>query len=356
MARLSGPLVAAVIVLAGPQAASAQTSQAAQTPPAPAAAPRAASSTRIFREAAPAVVLIETRDGMGSGVVVGRDGSIVTNLHVVGEASTVNVIFKPAEDDAAVENLPRHKAVVVRRDEVADLALVRVSDPPPDLRPLTLAEGRPVAIGATVHAIGHPEGDAWTYTRGVVSQVRRDYAWVTQNHLRQRATVIQTQTPINPGSSGGPLLDDRLRVIGINTFTHDGEGLHFAIAAEEVVAFLARAEDRRAERDGPPAGCVETALREWPSETPKGVTRLMDDDCDGKGDYELVVPRNRFAPTQWRFDTDGDGVIDHTILDRGRDGTPDEAFFDTDGDGRPDMRGVYRRGEDEPYRIERLGR
>jgi S1-C subfamily serine protease len=81
-------------------------------------------------------------------------------------------------------------------------------------------------VGTKPGGIGHPNGENWTYTKGIVSSVRPDYEWLTH-----RATVIQTQTPINPGNSGGPLLSDDGKIVGVNSFGDKGaEGLNFAIA------------------------------------------------------------------------------------------------------------------------------
>jgi hypothetical protein len=98
---------------------------------------------------------------------------------------------------------------------------------------------------STVHAIGHPAGEQWTYTQGIISQVRTDYRWKGVNDLQHFATVIQTQTPINPGNSGGPLLDDNVSVIGVNAFVmQEKQGLNFAISLGEITQFLARPGNR----------------------------------------------------------------------------------------------------------------
>jgi S1-C subfamily serine protease len=75
-----------------------------------------------------------------------------------------------------------------------------------------------IEVGADVRAIGHPKGEEWTYTKGIVSSVRPDYEWSGEPGESHRATVIQTQTPINPGNSGGPLLSDEGKIVGVNSF------------------------------------------------------------------------------------------------------------------------------------------
>jgi hypothetical protein len=243
-------------------------------------------------------------------------------------------------------------AKVLRRDEVADLALIQVPKLPQGVKPLELGNSTTLEVGADVHAIGHPTGQSWTYTRGVVSQIRRAHAWKTESKLNHEATVIQTQTPINPGNSGGPLLDDQLRIVGINSFVGEGEGLNFAVSAEDVKSFLARGQDRFAAK---PAACTETTvLEEKKIAKPKGVEQLLDTDCDGEGDTILEIPASKREPILATFDGDEDGKLDTVYVDNDRDGEVDEAIYDTDGDGKPDMMGEFRKGEDEPYRMTRM--
>lgn len=314
---------------------------------------RGAKETQVYQAASPSVVLIVTKDALGSGVLVSADGKIVTNAHVVGDYAEVGVVFKPKVEGAEIVEADLKTAKVIRRDEVADLALLQVSEVPAQAKPLKVAATQTVQVGADVHAIGHPKGQSWTYTRGIVSQIRRDYAWDTESGLQHKATVIQTQTPINPGNSGGPLIDDALQVIGINSFKGPGEGMNYAVSAEDVNAFLARKEDRItnvAQR----STCESRTLAEEATTKPKGVRYTVDEDCDGKQDYEVMEPDDKREALTFYYDDDGDGRIDALILDADRDGNPDVAIYDTDGDGKPDLRGEYRNGEADPYRYVRM--
>lgn len=311
---------------------------------------RGAKESRVYQQASPAVVLIVTDDGLGSGVLISPDGLIVTNLHVVGREAEVGVVFKPRVEGAKAGDADVHRAKVLRRDEVTDLALIQVSEVPSHAKPLTIAPTATVEVGSDVHAIGHPTGEAWTYTRGIVSQVRRDYVW-----RKHKATVIQTQTPINPGNSGGPLLDDNLQVIGINSFKSEGEGLNFAVSAEDVNTFLAMKTDRvSTAADAEAEACEAKVVSQRRDAKKKQTIALMDDTCDGKPDYTFVSPDDKAEPEFLYFDEDGDGVVDTMLLDVDRDGKIDESMHDTDNDGLPDMQGFYRNGENEPYRYERM--
>ena len=320
------------------------------------AATRGAAEARVYQAASPAVVLIVTKTALGSGVIVSADGKIVTNLHVVGDNPNVGVVFKPLVEGAEVGDADVHRAKVLRRDEVADLALLQVSEMPAHVHPLAIGSAAAVEVGSDVHAIGHPTGETWTYTKGIVSQIRRDYQWRAEDKIPHEALVIQTQTPINPGNSGGPLIDDKLQVVGINSFKGDGEGLNFAVSGDDVKAFLARNGDRKAattsgkDAEAAAADCKIKALETHPSKDPKGVEVLVDSDCDGEGDALIVFPDDKRKPWMTEIDTDNDGKIDTVLFDDDHDGHPEDALYDTDGDGKPDLQGFYRRGEDEPYR------
>jgi S1-C subfamily serine protease len=318
---------------------------------------RGAAESKVYEQASPAVVLIVTPAGLGSGVVVSTDGQIVTNLHVVGEFETVGVIFKPAQEGASVEQAEIHKAKVLRRDQLADLALVQVQGLPSTIKPLVIGSTDSLRVGADVHAIGHPTGESWTYTRGIVSQVRRDYAWTaTGDRYEHKATVIQTQTPINPGNSGGPLLSDKLEVVGINSFKQGGEGLNFAVSAEDVKALLARPADRAAVKRSNAAGgvCKDAEVDTRPSTDPAGVEYLIDSDCDDEGDYSVVIPMNKRDAILTMLDTDQNREVDTILVDKNHDGAPETGLYDTDGDGKLDLQGSFRKGEDEPYKWEKI--
>ena len=318
-----------------------------------ASATRGANETLVYQAASQAVVLIVSDDSLGSGALVSADGLIVTNLHVVGDAKEVGVIFKPPSEGAQLDKKDIRTAKVVRRDGVADLALIKVAEVPAGVTPLKVAGSSAVQVGSDVHAIGHPTGEAWTYTRGIVSQIRRDYAWAAKDEVPHKATVIQTQTPINPGNSGGPLLDDALEIVGINSFKGEGEGLNFAVSAEDVKALLAMTADRAAE---PSKACEIKELSSRPSKKPKGEEIVLDVDCDGVGDVLAVQPFDRREPITYASDEDGDGKLDTILVDSGQDGQLDLGLYDTDADGKVDTEGYFHPGEDKPYRYQKISK
>jgi putative serine protease PepD len=162
---------------------------------------------KIYARAGKAVVSVQTDRGSGTGFLIDRDGTVVTNAHVVGSAKQVRVRF---DDDARPVG-----ARVVGTDPSSDLAVLDVdASAAAGVTPLPLAESDSVQVGDAAIAIGFPLGLARTATAGIVSGLEREIQ--SPNGFRIDK-VIQTDAPINPGNSGGPLLDARGRVIGVNS-------------------------------------------------------------------------------------------------------------------------------------------
>ncbi len=155
-----------------------------------------------------------TSQSVGSGVVIDKSGHILTNHHVVNDASVIEVLFA---------NKRKVRAKVIGNDPKTDLALL-VVDPDPKLQPLDLGDSDALRVGDVVLAIGNPFGYAHTVTSGIISAKGRVIGAGPYDDF------LQTDASIHPGNSGGPLLDIRGRVIGINTaVSSDGPGLGFAI-------------------------------------------------------------------------------------------------------------------------------
>ena len=168
---------------------------------------RGTKEINAYQKVAPAVVFILTETGIGSGSIIDPKGLILTNWHVVKDYPAVVAVFKPNNSTELKKELA-FPAEVVKTDPVSDLALLKLNNPTKAIKFMHLGDASKVAVGQDVHAIGHPQGEIWTYTKGIISQIRSKYEWATGQGTRHRAEVIQTQTPISPGSSGGPLFDD----------------------------------------------------------------------------------------------------------------------------------------------------
>jgi len=140
----------------------------------------------------------------GSGFAYDQQGHIVTNAHVIHGAEEVEVTFS----DATVR-----LAEIIGEDLNSDLAVVKIENLPPGVRPLTLADMGSLTVGQSVVAIGNPFGLEGTLTRGIISALGRNIPALTPFSIPES---IQTDAAINPGNSGGPLLNLQGEVIGVN--------------------------------------------------------------------------------------------------------------------------------------------
>ena len=173
---------------------------------------------RVADRVSPSVAHVRRGRGAGSGVVIAPDGYILTNAHVVDDAKSVEVVFV----DGAT-----YRAPVIGADPATDLAVVRALGP--SLPALELATADTLRVGQLVIAIGDPLGLQSTVTTGVVSALGRS---LNARDGRTIENVIQTDAALNPGNSGGPLVDTHGRVVGINTAIIAGaQGIAFAIPA-----------------------------------------------------------------------------------------------------------------------------
>lgn len=319
---------------------------------------RGARDIAVYAQVSPSVVLIVTKEELGTGSVVTSDGDVLTNYHVVGSNKDVAVIFKPSIEGtaASIDNAVRGK--VVRIDQVADLALIRVRELPVTAKPVRLGNLDLLAVGQDVHAIGHPTGESWTYTRGIISQIRREFHWKADGALEHKADVIQTQTPISPGSSGGPLLDDAGKLVGVNAFTEKGEGLNFAVAVSDVTRFLESAGNRYVggvisdQAVAKKKTCKGRVLGQTRSADPPGTQMHMDVLCTGRENAIMVVPDDVNKASYMLLDTRGSGKANIVFVFKGRSRNIDYALYDTKDTGTPDLIGYFHDGDWKPYKVE----
>jgi putative serine protease PepD len=188
---------------------------------------------QIYREDSPGVVDIlvtakstsgglfggsQESEGEGAGVVLNKQGDIVTDEHVIANATSVEVTFQDGL---------RVSAKVLGTDASTDVGVIRVNVPPSDLHPIPFANSDEAQVGDQVVAIGSPFSLPETVTAGIVSQTGRS---ITAPNNYTISDAIQTDAAINPGNSGGPLLDAAGQVLGLddqietNNTTSTGEG------------------------------------------------------------------------------------------------------------------------------------
>jgi S1-C subfamily serine protease len=175
----------------------------------------------------------------GSGILIDRQGQILTNYHVIEGANRQTGVIVQFAGDVS------RRATVVGQDPDDDLALLRVDmDGVPSVRPLPLGDSTTVQVGDPTLAIGNPFGLDRTLTSGIVSALQRQ---IQAPNGFSIDNVIQTDAPINPGNSGGPLLDATGHVIGINSQIATGGngsngsvGIAFAVPINTAKVFLPR--------------------------------------------------------------------------------------------------------------------
>ena len=162
------------------------------------------------------VVSVGTDKGQGSGVIIDERGFIVTNFHVVNGAKIIRILTYDEEV---------YDATLIGYNDVVDIAVLKVDASLEDLR---FGDSDDVEVGERVIALGNPAGLSFTVTEGIVSAVHRK----GPNDLE---IYLQTDVPLNPGSSGGPLVNTNSRIVGINNFKIGGyESLGFAIESNVV--------------------------------------------------------------------------------------------------------------------------
>ncbi len=199
------------------------------------------STIRVFQAASRSVVFITTsalrRDfwslnvfevprGSGSGFIWDKDGHIVTNFHVIAGASRITVVTADRAE---------YQAEVVGTDPDHDLAVLGIDAPAKNLVPVTVGSSKELQVGQKTLAIGNPFGLDHSLSTGVVSALGRTIRSMSDRTIEG---VIQTDAAVNPGNSGGPLLDSAGRLIGVNTqiVSPSGAfaGISFAVPVDTV--------------------------------------------------------------------------------------------------------------------------
>lgn len=279
----------------------------------------------IFKNLIKSTVLIKSdSEELGSGVVLSNDGKILTNWHVIKNSSLVHVEFPPSGSTSIPSKNAFLKAKIIKVDKLKDLAIVQILDQQAikDLTPIKLGKHKNLSIGDDVFTIGHPEGNPFTFDSGMISQIRPNHTWKSKQDHRA-SFIIQTKTSISCGNSGGPLVNENLELVGLNTFSNTkGQNLNFAVSIEDISDFITNKKN------------TEIVLKQ---------------DCFKKK-YKVIdvirnaVDTNKKPLTVSRMDSNNDDIVDLVAIDVGRnevqylfdsnqDGKFEKKAYDKDGDG-----------------------
>lgn len=165
---------------------------------------------------------LEVVPSLGSGVIITKDGHILTNYHVIANALEIRVTTNDQKS---------YKATLVGTNPKADIAVIKIVDADHDFPVLNFANSDQVKVGQTVFAVGNPFGLSGSFTQGIISARRNS---------KQTGNIFQTDTVINPGNSGGPLINIHGEIVGINFSIRSGnqqvntwQGVGFAIPAND---------------------------------------------------------------------------------------------------------------------------
>ena len=301
--------------------------------------------------------------GMGSGFVIKDKGKlkIITNWHVIDGADSLKVWLKPevmVDENYLINEVDSYSARIINTNETKDLAILKVENLPLQLKPVNYGKFKSVRPGQTVFAMGHPEGLLWTFSPGYVNQVRPNYKWRYKSSSHKE-NVIQTDANINPGNSGGPLFDKNKKLIGVNTFIAEGEGLNFAIAIDDVIEFInekpkpiKKKKSKYIQKKDKGNTWIKKKEKK---KSEKGSIDLSDAkevdlNKNGKIDAWLIDENNNGIYEIAYADKNEDGVIEIVGIDKNEDenfeiilfdtnnnGDPDEAEIDEDEDGKTDV-------------------
>ena len=245
----------------------------------------ATDDSEIIAEAMESVVVIsvdtESGSGTGSGIILSANGYIVTNYHVVEDATAIYVQLHGSSSNI--------KAELIGYSKHDDVAVIKISKT--GLRPATfVSDCSNCKSGQRVYAIGAPKGTDYSYTvtTGIISAVSRDVKIYDGSTLKKKMRMIQTDAAVNPGNSGGPLINAAGQVVGIVTLKLDGvDGMGFALPSDGVLP-LVNAIIENGNADGikstiasgrPLVGvtCVSIQKDTWYVNTDSGVTVVSDE-------------------------------------------------------------------------------
>ena len=179
-------------------------------------------------------VVVSADSSTGTGIIFSKNGYIVTNYHVIEDATSIQI---------SLYNGSTYKATVVGYISSNDIAVLKINAD--NLSPATFAKNKNCYVTQRVYAVGTPAGAsfAWSVSSGIISATNREAKFYDENNMLERKmTVIQTDAPVNPGNSGGPLINSSCEVVGIITMrlANNYVGMGFAIPSDQAVELITK--------------------------------------------------------------------------------------------------------------------
>ena len=294
----------------------------------------------------------------GAGSIIDNNGLIITNWHVIENANQVYVYplpKDPSKEGLAIDKLTdaeKFLARVVAKNKKTDLALVQVTGISKRITPIPLGINDEVQPGEKVFAIGHPNFYGWDISPGIVRGIMPQESWnygpppKEGEEFDHEATLLRTSATIEGGSSGGPLFNEKGRMIGINNMGDiQSSNMNFAIAVKHAQELIENKEQPGIKSTATVEPLTEKILRQkYPN--------LKSDDWNNNGtiDTWYADSDNNGRGDIIYSDEDEDGIIEFIEIDSNENNSSEIALTDNDLDGHPDEKWIDR--EDIPYPIE----
>ena len=289
------------------------------------------------------------RGATGTGSLISSEGLIITNYHVVENANQVWVY--PYAKKFDLEKSEKFLAIVVATNKVTDLAILKVYGISNNIRPVPFGNINKISVGDDVYAIGHPDSLHWSITDGIISNIRKNYDF---EKFDLKADLIQNTAPILGGSSGGPLLNERGQIIGVNTIGDPSANFNFAVGINHVRNLLEKVphsiklnvdkiktvnekELSKQFTNITPGDYNDNGIiDEWSVDTNNNNindTLYVDDDEDGRIERIYIDSNENDKWDLIVFDDDLDGNPNRQVIDNDEDGKPDTIAYDFNQDG-----------------------
>ena len=278
------------------------------------------------------------RGATGTGSLISSEGLIVTNYHVVENANQVWVY--PYAKKFDLEKSKKFLGIVVSTNKVTDLAILKVYGISSNNRPVPFGNMDSISVGDEVYAIGHPDSLHWSITDGIISNIRKNYDF---KKFDLKADLIQNTAPILGGSSGGPLLNERGQIIGVNTIGDSSANFNFAVGVNHIRNLLEKVPHSiKFNLDK-----IKTVNEK---ELSKQFTNITPGDYNNNGiidEWSVDTNNNNINDTLY-VDDDEDGRIERIYIDSNENDKWDLIVYDDDLDGNPN-RQVIDNDEDGEY-------
>ena len=262
-----------------------------------------------------ATVIVKSSNGdknsIGAGTIIENRKYVLTNLHVVeGDVNNVYVAFKPKLGNKPSKN-SYYKVEVVKKDLLRDLALLKLNDSITEnkqIQSLSFAKENSLEVGEDIFNMGHPIGYFYTPGSGMIKNISNEFNWGSH----QASYVIQHSIPSSSGNSGGPLVNDKLELVGIGAFSNTkGQNLNFAISIIDIKYFLKEKQDNTNENITTNLDALNKYIIEagYKKEKTLGYIKIAKLDLNKNGIVDALL-----------FDTNNDGMWNLIKYDKDEDG------------------------------------